>query len=248
MSDNTLITFKTIVNFINDLSTEFAKKHKPLKLYRHLINKTQICHDEVIKKHIKSYQTFCIANRDAFAVQDYTKFQENVIQYSEKVYINMKNIFEIADNATKPIIWRHLLTISALVDPAGKAKEILKKNLEEGKASGAETNALNDMITNLEKDLSPDANPMDAMNKIMGSGFIQEMFSGMSSGQLDMTKMVGAIQGLVSSLESQIDPNDQEGKNALNMVTGMTNALSEGKMPDMTGVMGMLGNMHAKKN
>ena len=53
--ENLLIAFKTICNFVNELASEYATKHKPLKLYQRLINKTQISHDQIIKKHIMIY-------------------------------------------------------------------------------------------------------------------------------------------------------------------------------------------------
>ena len=49
-----------------------------------------------------------------------------VLEYSDKVFINFSDIFKESDAETSNVIWNHLLTISALVDPSSKAKEILK--------------------------------------------------------------------------------------------------------------------------
>ena len=60
MNDETLlVAFKAICSFINDLANEYEKKHKPLLLYKRLINKTKIAHDNAIKKHIMAFNAFC---------------------------------------------------------------------------------------------------------------------------------------------------------------------------------------------
>lgn len=66
-TDTSLITFKTISNFTNDLGDVFSEKHRPLKLYVHLINKTTLSHEQPIQKHIEAFRDFCIANRDAIS-------------------------------------------------------------------------------------------------------------------------------------------------------------------------------------
>ena len=119
--ENFLIAFKSICNFVNDLGSEYGEKHKPLKLYQRLINKTQISHDQIIKKHIDVYYKFCLANRDTIYGKDSEKLVENKIIYSKNVYIDMKYILSIADEENTVCIWKHLLTISAILDPTGKA-------------------------------------------------------------------------------------------------------------------------------
>ena len=228
MNDTSLITFKAISNFVNELATVFATKHKPLKLYRHLINKTQISHDKVILKHIAASRKFCIANRDGIHDSDASKFTKKTIRYSSRVFINMKAIFNIADKDTAVVIWNHLLCISALVDPAGKAKEILRKNQEDGKSGEDETEFLTNIISKVEASVQPDADPMAAVSSIMSSGIFTDLIGGMQSGlttgKLDLGKLVGAVQGMVSSLGSEMDDNP-ETAGAMNMLSSMTSMM-----------------------
>ena len=66
-TDTSLITFKTISNFTNDLGNVFSEKHRPLKLYVHLINKTTLSHETPIQKHIDAFRQFCLENRESIA-------------------------------------------------------------------------------------------------------------------------------------------------------------------------------------
>lgn len=234
--ENFLIAFKSICNFVNDLGSEYGEKHKPLKLYQRLINKTQISHDQIIKKHIDVYYKFCLANRDTIYGKDSEKLVENKIIYSKNVYIDMKYILSIADEENTVCIWKHLLTISAILDPTGKAKEILRQNVKDNKDSNFESNFLFDMINKVEKNIKPGDNPMDSMSSIMSSNIIGDLMQGVqggvSSGKLDMGKLLGAVQGMVSSLNDQAG-DDPESKQAMGMLNNMTSMI--GNMQNSTG-------------
>jgi hypothetical protein len=247
--ETSLIAFKAICNFVNDLEGEYGKKHKPLRLYKRLINHTQIAHEQAIKKHLSIFHTFCVQNRDALSSQDSEKLTQDRFEYSERVYIDMKLIFKFSDSETKPIIWKHLLTISAIIDPTGKAKDILKKSAEEGKTGQNESDFLSNIISKVEKSVKPNANPMEAVSSIMQSGLLNEMMSDLGSKKLDLGKLLGAVQGMVGSLSSQVG-DDPEAKQAVGMLNNMTSMMgnigsggeSQG-MPDMSGMMQMMTTM-----
>lgn len=242
-----LLTFKAISNFVNDLAFSYGKRHKPLKLYRRLINQTQIIHEEAIKKHIIIYHNFCITNRDAIHQQDKNKLVEGKLSYSARVYIDMAFIFGISDSDTTPIIWKHLLTISALVDPAGKAKEILRKNVEAGGDGVDESKFLTDIISKVEKNVKPDSNPMEAMATIMNTGIFTDLLSGLQgnvkSGKMDMGKLLGSVQKLVSSMGAQAG-DDPEAKKAMGMINTVIGSLGNGNSPpDMANMMSMMSSL-----
>ena len=217
-TDHNLITFNAISNFTKELNDNFGSKQRSLKLYCRLINKTTISHEKPIEKHIKSFRDFCIANRDAITSKDITKLVQDRVQYSNRVYIEFKSIFNSADNETKDVIWKHLLTISALVDPAGKAKEVLKQK------SGFEADFLSNIINKVEENVDPNANPMEAVSSIMNSGVFTELIGGMNNGlqdgSLDLGKLMGTVQGMVSSLGSQVG-EDGQGADAMNMINSL---------------------------
>uniref|UniRef100_A0A6C0EMQ8 Uncharacterized protein n=1 Tax=viral metagenome TaxID=1070528 RepID=A0A6C0EMQ8_9ZZZZ len=236
MNDETsLLTFKTICNFVNDLSSEFGKKHRPLARYQRLINQTQISHDKVIRKHIAACNTFCVANREGIMEQDTSKFTENKIIYSERVFIDMAKIFKLADKDTTKVIWDHILTISALVDPIGKAKEVLRRKAEENKTAGPEMDFLANIFSKVEGTVKPDANPMEAISSIMQSGIFTDLLSGglggMSSGQMDLGKLIGTVQTMVSGLGEQAgdDPEAKQAMGLLNNLTGMFGNMNTGQ-------------------
>lgn len=256
MTDTSLITFKAISNFTNCLEEVFGEEHRFLKLYAHLINKTQIAHEKPILKHIEAFRLFCVSNRDAIEQKNYKKFEMNNITYSERVYIDMKIIFTSADQETSSIIWKHLLTISALVDPTGKAKQLLKESTKTGK-NGSEANFLTDIIEKVEQNVDPNANPMEAVTSIMQSGVFQELVTGMGeglqNGDLDLSKLMGTVQNMVGNLNE--DPNSNNGTNdAMNMMNTMMANMQAGQnapdnngqkqpMPDISNIMNMVGPM-----
>ena len=230
MNNTDLIAFNTISTFVSELGKEFSSKHKPLKLYWRLIRKTTLSHEKVISKHLQVFSSFCIKNREAIREKNSNKLVEKKITYSDRVFINMGNIFNMADKDTSEVIWKHLLCISALVDPAGKAKEILQKNMEDGKTGKDETELLTSIISKVESIQSIDksGDPMAAVSSIMSSGVFTEilggMQSGLASGKLDIGKLVGAVQGMVSSLGSSMG-DDPEAGNAFAMISSITSML-----------------------
>ena len=244
-NDNTLICFKAISNFTTELGELYSKQQKSLKLYNRLINKTTITHDSSIRKHIDAFRVFCVSNRDAIKLRQIDKIQVSKISYSERVFIDVVNIFRIADNDSIKVIWDHLLCISALVDPAGKAKDILKENLSSGKNGLGETNFLADIIDKVEKHVDPNANPMEAVSSIMKSGIFTELIGGMnqglSDGSLDIGKLMGAVQGMMGQLGEKTG-GGQQSDNAMQMLSTMMGSMGglgggNGPPPDMASMM-----------
>jgi len=257
MSDNSLIAFKAISNFTNDLFEVFGDLHRPLKLYSHLINKTTIAHDKAIQKHIEAFKSFCISNRDAISKKNIKDLSQSKISYSDRVYIDMKDILKHSDLQTTETIWKHLLTISALVDPTGKAREILKEQANKENNIGGEVDFLSNIISKVEEKVDPNSNPMEAVSSIMQSGIftdlVNSMGNGLQDGSLDLGKLMGTVQNMVTKLND--DSGDKEGgEQAVNMINTMMGSLNAGAgqsdnkepqaMPDLVGMLGpMMGAM-----
>ena len=258
-TDYNLIAFKAITSFSNELSETFGKQNHPLKLYDRLISKTTISHDKAIKKHIEIFREFCIANRDSLANKDFKNLASTKVEYSSRVFIDFNNIFKKADSETTEIIWKHLLTISALLDPAGNAKEILKK----AKENKTEANFLTDIISKVESHVKPDSNPMEAVSAIMSSGVFTELISGMNSGiqegTLDLGKLMGTVQTMCSSLgglqgatDGSVGSSSSASASAgidMDMISNMMKTMSSGgggdggAPPDLSQLTSMLGPM-----
>tara|TARA_A100001011_G_C14320875_1_gene850559 strand:- start:1666 stop:2631 length:966 start_codon:yes stop_codon:yes gene_type:complete len=261
MNDTSLITFRAISNFTLCLNEVFGKDNRSLKLYAHLISKTTIAHEKPILKHIEAFRTFCLNNREAIENKNVKKIKDNQIVYSERVYINMKLIFSKADQETKNIIWKHLLTISALVDPTGQAKKLLKEASEKAGVNGGEANFLNDIISKVEENVDPNANPMEAVSSIMKSGIFQDLVSnmgnGLENGSLDLGRLMGTVQQLVTNLNPDQACNNGNTNNAnpAELINTMMNSMNvpqpgeipegnrPGAPPDIANLVGMMGPM-----
>ena len=251
-TDNSLITFKAIANFTSDLASVFGETHRPLKLYDHLITKTTIAHDKPILKHIEAFREFCVSNREAISEKNINNLTFRKIFYSKRVFIDMGFIFQKSDPETTNVIWKHLLTISALVDPTGKAREILKEETKNGYVG--EANFLTDIISKVESQVDPNANPMEAVASIMKSGIFTDLVNGMGSGlqdgTLDLSKLMSTVQTMVTKLSD--DSGDSAGgKQAVDMINTMMGSIKAGSVqnndtqqPDLAAMLGpMLGSI-----
>ena len=249
-TDNNLIIFKAIANFTQALADEFGKKQHSLALYSRLINKTTLAHDTPIKKHISVFTEFCINNRDAILNKNHSLITKDDITYSDRVFINFKHIFNIADADTKTVIWQHLLTISALVDSSSNAKKILQE--QTSSLPEPDSDFLEKIVEKIEKTIKPDTSPLEAMSSIMSSGIITDLMSGlnngMSDGSLNIPKLLASIQSMVKKLAAK-NGKSKESKDAVNMINnliGMIGGAAGGAgagPPDISSMMNMVMGM-----
>ena len=230
--EQNLIIFNLFTKFVNELNTSFGSKQRSLQLYNRLITKTAIVHVHAIQKHIDTIKTFCIENREAISTKNYNKLINNVIQYSDKVNIDIKEIFKIADKEEKEVIWKHILMLSAYVDPSNKAKEILKESINKSGSGENEEQFLTNIINKVEDSVDPNANPMQAVSGILSSGIFTDlvgnMNNGLQSGNLDLGKLLGTVQNMIGSLG--------------NMSEGATGEAPTG-MPDLSNMMSQMSGM-----
>ena len=257
-TDTSLITFKAIVTFVNELEEAFGEDHRSLKLYAKLLNRTTISHSKPIKKHIDAFTKFCVKNRESILNKNSKEFIEHKILYSQRVFINIKEIFSIIskDKETEQIIWKHLLFISARVDPTGQAKQILRDQPSSSKGNGEEVDFLSDIISKVESSVDPNADPMQAVSSIMSSGvfteLVQGMGNGLQDGSLDLPKLMTTVQTMVTKLNDQVDTSNEGNDNAVNMINTMMSSMTAGlespdndgtpqQMPDLSALGPMMG-------
>ena len=214
MDNNSVLVFKAITTFINDLHIEYGNRHKSISLYHRLLEKTGIIHTNPVLKHIECFKTFFEKNKDGMESKDMSKFVESKIVYSERVYVDISSVLKHSDKETSVIIWKHLLTIWGLIDPLSQAKNTLKEMSVE--SDNKESNFLNSIIEKVESSVDPEkmngSNPMETVNNLMQSGVFNELISGMQSGlsdgSLDMNKLMGSVQGMMTKLspDGQVPP------------------------------------------
>ena len=228
------ITFKSICSFVSDLGELFSAEVHSIALYERLLGKTTLAHTDAVQKHITCFRKFCLDNKES--IINKTESFTGILTFSPKVFIDMGHVFTLADSASKEAIWSHLLTLLALLDPTSGAKDVLKKStLLKVDSEGAEGDFLNNIISKVEQRVTASSsdNPQEAISDIMSSGMIPELISslntGISSGKLDLGKMMESVQKMVANVSENM-PSDGDNSN------GMDN----GMLSQMMGMMNML--------
>jgi hypothetical protein len=233
MADNTsVLIFKAITGFISDLNAEFGTKHKSIALYNRLLEKTGLTNVGPINKHIESFRKFFDGNQKAMEEQNVDQFTNSVISYSDKVYVDVKIVLNQSSSDNKKIIWQHLLTIWGLIDPTCQAKKLLKDSVKNAASGDKEEQFLANIINKVEQSVGgveiDQSNPMGSIASLMQSGvfssLITDMQQGLSDGSLDISKLLGSVQGMMVKM------NGANGGDASNM-------------PDLSSMMNMMGPM-----
>lgn len=240
--------FSAIKSFVNDLGDAFAKDSHSLALYERLLNKTTEQHKDAMEKHMNAFRKFCTDNEQAILTKT-GPFTPEPITYSQRVFIDMTEIFKMSTLELQQAIWSHLLTILALVNPSSGALSILKQenaNIKEQSLSskqplatvggdGDEDNFLQNIISKVEQHVNPDtSNPQEAIASIMSSGLITDLVgslnSGISSGKLDLGKMMGSVQKMIGDMSSELGPNSGlDSSNPMSMLTNMMSMMQPPK-------------------
>ena len=239
MDDNkTLLTFNSIVQFVDELNQSFGGKQKSLQLYARLVEKTTLSHNESILKHITAFKTFCDTNKDAILEKKHANISDGKITYNQRVYINMTDIFSRADASERSVIWKHILKLFALIDPTSNAKKVLKDTLNTGEHVNEEQ-YLNNFIDKINNSVNENEDPAACVTNLMSSGMIPELIGGMTNGlqngELDLGKLMGTVQTMMGSLSKLAQEN------------GDVDATPDG-MPDMGMMMGQMTAMMGQMN
>ena len=203
MDKQLVLQFKAIHGFVIAVGELYKDKQKSLALYYRLISQTTFSHTVAMTKHVSAFEAFCSSNSKAIETQQVNDICEPIVKYSERAFIDIKKILLLSDEDTQKAIWEHLLTITALVVPssADSVKEILKKYASTNKN---ETEFVTDFMSKLESEAPSidSANPMEAIQKIMSSGMIENLMAGIGSGDggFDISKLVGIATSMLGSL------------------------------------------------
>jgi hypothetical protein len=203
-------------------------------LYKHLVDKTKITHKDAIRKHINSFREFLKRNKEAIVEKNPDLLKDKDIVYSQKVKIQMDEIFKLADEESKKAIWSHLLVLYNDYDPNNETVSLLKKTL---KPTEKEENFVSNIVEKIEKSIDPNASdPISAIMGLMNSGVINDVVSTISTGFQDGTIDINRIMGNVkeSMNSSGIDIN--------NIATNLSTTLSNNGI-DLQSVVGSVSDM-----
>jgi effector-binding domain-containing protein len=226
--ENLLKGFKSVCNFVKALNDVFGDRCPSLQLYSHLLEKTGLIHEDPIKKHIGLFRHFCKENELFIMNKDYVSFQSmsderSTIQYSDKVFINMKKVFSLADKEQLETIYNHLLTISAVLVPNSKAKKVLKEMKNKSSSSSDSKSNIDptEFISKIFKKISENvnldsSNPMEMITSLMSSGVLTDIMSmmndGMGNGSLDIPKLLSTLQSFMTMFQG-VNGGDNAGAN-----------------------------------
>jgi hypothetical protein len=230
MDDVSLLAFKTIFCFIKELSDVFGTRQHSLMLYHRLMEKTSFMHTKAVQKHLSLFRGFCVNNAEAIQTKNVKLLRSGIIKYSDRVFIDMNRLFELADKETVEVMWKHILAITAYLDPSSNAKQLLKETMDEKKKqgeNGLEEEFLSGLIEKVESSINPEEikDPLQAVNKIMTSGVFNDLMSnmqnGLSSGKLDLNKLMGTVQGMMGKMGGGGGGNEMDMGAMMNMMSGL---------------------------
>ena len=214
-SNDQIVLFKCIVDFIHALKEMFGEKQHSLELYDLLMEKTGIIHQEPIKKHIHIFYQFVSENQDAILERNKETLQTTTIKYSEKVFIDIEAIFKESTNEDAEMIWKHLLTLLAILIPTSNAKQVLQNISTKKKPDSMnEENFLTNIMKKVGNHIDPSksSDPTAMMSDIMESGvfteLVKDMNDNVNNGSLDIQKMMGNLQGMLGNLSSMMNEKD----------------------------------------
>lgn len=205
---NNLMTFKAIQSFVGTLGDLFEEKQYSLKLYKIHLSKTKYTNIKARTKHIDAFKDFCKSYESAILNKDKKQLNGAKISYSDHVFIDVEEIFKLADEETQNTIWKHLLTIGALLFPHTDAKNVLKedKSTKEAlrdqiKSKGKEGEFIANIMDAIPTDEKTSNDPMAVLSSIMKPEVMGKIFSSfqqnMTSGNFDLGKMVGVLQSVI---------------------------------------------------
>lgn len=216
-SNHNIIIFKSICAFIKELYAEYGDQYIEIKLYNHLLEKTGLMNTKPIEKHITAFSTFLEINRDAVETMNIAKIKEPCIRYSDKVFVDIGKLIKNTTNTeTVVVIWKHLLYIWSQIDPASRAKNLLKET-----CSANEFQFLGNIIDGVSQTVLQQqrTNPNGQINlaDMMGSQVFGDIIGGLSSGNFDIGKLVGTVGNLLTkaSPDGMIPPEAQQMMNMI---------------------------------
>jgi len=205
--------FGAIVAFIDDLWEVYGNKKKatPLALYHRLTEHIKFNDVKGMEQAVSGFQDFFMRYERMVLGNELESIPPGTtIKYgrSERVYLEIQKFIYQADRETKDAIRRHLMTISTILEPNKEKMEQLEQKIEglnlasdtpEGEFLNGIMGKAKDTMENLDAE-----NPAAAIMGMFQSGIIGDMMTGlqegMSSGEMDMGKLLGSMQTAIGSL------------------------------------------------
>jgi len=253
-SDPSEKIFIKVLNFVHDLNDVFGKKYNNIKLYNKFLKETPMENAKAVKKQNSIFKNFVQNNFEAILKKDITFLEDHQILFSDKVFINIKEIVEEADQDTSHQIFQHLQLIAYLFTNDQNMKAALSNSYKVSppistKTDQAESEFIHNYMSKIEQSFGEKdfSDPMTATLGLLKSGVFTDMIktlqTDVSSGKLDVNKLLGNVQGMMSQISSDTKENGDAPPLDINslMNGGMISQMLGGS--GMTDVMSMVGNI-----
>lgn len=242
MEEDIYKPFTKILTFVKEINTLFGEKYPNISLYYKLLKKTPISNKGAVRKQNAVFRTFLENNKEAIIEKDLSLFKDTNISFSERVYINITQILKEADDNDN--IYKHLQVISAILIKDEKMVAALKDTRDN------ETKFLNKFMGKVENTFSGSEikDPVKAAMSLMGSGILSDMSKEIQSGKLNIGKLIGNLQGMMTDVAKDIkesSANSEESdkiNQTLNNLPNMINNLMNGK-GESSDIMGMVSGL-----
>ncbi len=261
--DKSLKIFSKILAFGKELNDTFGNKYNNVRLYYKLLKKTPVANKSAISKHNYIFENFYNSNKQFVISKSIKELVFDNITFSDKVFINIKQLMNETDKETRETIFKHLQLISYMITGDKEIKESLTgTSIAALDDKDNESEFISGFMSKVEgafRDKNYD-NPLTATMDLLQSGIftdvVNTMSKDLSSGKLNINKLLGNVQGMVKDLSKDISPDvDPTGfiPNILNSTLNasspeelINNTQSQGLnngMPDMGGIMNMVSGL-----
>lgn len=219
--------YEAISSFVSDLWEVFGnpKKKSTLAIYKRLLDTTDPKDENRVTKVIEGFQKFLVVFENDIMNNNLDNIPRGtVIRFgtSDIVKLEIQKFIYQSEDDIQEAIRQHLITISAIIQPSkekiNSLRQMEKRKLPELNidSSTKEGAFIND-IMNKAKDTMENVdteNPGAAIMGLLQSGVIQDMVTGLQSsaqsGEMDMGKLLGTMQGAIGTLMPQKKPSVEE--------------------------------------
>lgn len=210
--------FGSIVDFVLALKDLYGDTFYELKLYSLLLENTGLIHEEQVEKHISIMESFLVANKESLPDKKIELLKEECLCFSDKIFINIKSILEMASSDNREIIWEHLYSLFALICPKDNIlNQIVQKSVSR---SIKEDNIFQKMFETFKDVMPSDANegnmenPLDMVSKLMEGDMMKNMVSTLSNSlgntesgatPSEFSQIFQGITGMMGELTKNMD-------------------------------------------
>jgi hypothetical protein len=248
MDEDIYKPFTKILTFVKELNNSFGNKYQNIQLYYKLLKKTPVSNKGAIKKQNAVFSTFLSNNEEAILKSDFNLFKDSNISFSDRVFINIRQILSESEDAS--VIFKHLQLISILFKKDDKMIEALKS--ENDDREGKFLNKfMNKVETVFNTNDTPETDPMKAAMSLIQSGVLSDMTKEISTGKLNINKLLGNLQGMMKDVVKDIKVNkpsneqeekkDEKDEEIEKMMDSMSNGDFSGAMNLANSMMSQMG-------